>query len=270
VLVDKVSVDDSNCNTSPIQPWGGVFYNDGIAFASTSSDNPATAQATSTGLGGSMSRFAIEKDHLYLLDNGNIKSIDIQSQADPTVKSNLFVSWDVQTIFPYNGNLFLGSQSGLYIISVGDPENPKQVSLFAHVRRCDPVVIQGDLAYVTLRSGSACQGNSNELNIISIKDIANPTLLKTYPMTSPQGLGIDNQNLFICDGDDGLKIYNAQDYSTIDLNQLAHYQNINAYDVIPYQNIAIMIGRDGIYQYDYTDTKNIKLLSVLSVTSKQP
>ncbi|MFM7853104.1 MAG: hypothetical protein ACKO96_14590, partial [Flammeovirgaceae bacterium] len=74
--------------------------------------------------------------------------------------------------------------------------------------------------------------------------------------------------LFICDGDDGLKIYDATDHLAISENQLAHYKEINTYDVIPYNQIAIMTGKDGIYQFDYSNLKSIKQLSRLGF-SKQ-
>jgi hypothetical protein len=71
--------------------------------------------------------------------------------------------------------------------------------------------------------------------------------------------------LFICDGQAGLKIYDASDITTIDKNQLAHYADINAYDVIPFNNVVMMIGSDGIFQYDYSDPKNIRFLSKLAI-----
>jgi hypothetical protein len=87
-------------------------------------------------------------------------------------------------------------------------------------------------------------------------------------MTNPHGLGIDQGTLFICDGSDGLKAYDATDVNRISENQLAHYKNIDAFDVIPFQNIAMVIGKDGLYQYDYADLKNIKLISQLPIVSQ--
>jgi hypothetical protein len=46
---------------------------------------------------------------------------------------------------------------------------------------------------------------------------------------------------------------------------VAHYNNISALDIIPFENTAMMIGADGLYQYDYTDLKNIKLLSKIAI-----
>jgi hypothetical protein len=85
-------------------------------------------------------------------------------------------------------------------------------------------------------------------------------------MTNPHGLGIDNGTLFICDGNDGLKIYDASDINTISQNQLAHYSTIKAFDIIPYQNIAMMIGEDGLYQYNYANLQDIKLISTITIS----
>jgi hypothetical protein len=216
-----------------------------------------------------MSRFTIESDHLYLLDNGNLQTVNIVNSANPIVKLQTFIAWDAETIFPYKGSLFLGSRSGMYIYSLANPENPTRTSLYSHITSCDPVVVEDDLAYVTLRSGTTCQGFTNQLEVINVIDLSNPVLLTTYPMTNPHGLGIDNKTLFVCDGNDGLKVYNASDYATISTNPLAHYKGLSTYDVIPYNNLAIVTGKDGIYQYDYSDRKNIKLISTLSIERKQ-
>ncbi|MFM7428931.1 MAG: LVIVD repeat-containing protein [Flammeovirgaceae bacterium] len=254
-----------------VQPWGGFWIGgDVAAFSQVSSmktasvpGNPAT-----TGIGGSMARFTIEGDYLYMLDAGNVHSVSIKTLENPIAKSKNMIAWDIETIFPHEGKLFFGAQSGMYIFELDDPEKPTQISRYAHVRSCDPVVVEGDLAYVTLRSGTTCQGFTNQLEVIDIKDLTNPVLLKIYPMTNPHGLGIDNKNLFICDGDDGLKIYDATDHLKISDNQLAHYKNINTYDVIPYNNVAIMTGKDGIYQFDYSKPKDIKLLSKVTISNQ--
>ena len=266
----KESITVSSSKGYIAQPWGGFMFDRGVAFtqsvnvgAAIAPGNPAT-----TGIGGSMARFTIEGDYLYMLDGGNVHSVSIESLADPVAKSSNYIAWDIETIFPYKGNLFFGAQSGMYIFDLTDPQKPSQISRYSHVRSCDPVVVEGDLAYVTLRSGTTCQGFTNQLEVIDIKDLKNPVLLKIYPMTNPHGLGIDNKKLFICDGDDGLKIYDATDHLNITANQLAHYKNINTYDVIPFQNVAIMTGKDGIYQFDYSDPQNIKLLSKLSILNK--
>jgi hypothetical protein len=48
-------------------------------------------------------------------------------------------------------------------------------------------------------------------------------------------------------------------------NQLAKFPGIQAYDVIPLGTSLLMIGNDGFYQYDYSDLKNIRQISVIKV-----
>jgi hypothetical protein len=84
-------------------------------------------------------------------------------------------------------------------------------------------------------------------------------------MTSPHGLGIDHGTLFICDGMEGLKVYNAGDILHIAENMIGHFMGIHASDVIPYNKTLLMIGADGLYEYDYTDPKNITQLSKIAI-----
>jgi hypothetical protein len=84
-------------------------------------------------------------------------------------------------------------------------------------------------------------------------------------MTEPYGLGIENEVLFVCDGKAGLKIYHANDPYAIDENLIAHYKDIDAYDVIPLGEVLLVIGKDGLYQYDYSSLEDIQRLSYLPV-----
>ncbi|MCW5911178.1 MAG: hypothetical protein KIT62_08900 [Cyclobacteriaceae bacterium] len=265
---ESVTVQQTDC-AARYQPWGGFYYSEGVAFLNSSASGAKAAIAptpSATGIGGSMARFTIVGDHLYGLDGANVDIVDITTQAAPEAVKEFALAWDIETLFPYHDKLFVGSQSGMYILDVSTPDQPVQLSRYAHIRSCDPVVVEGDYAYVTLRSGNACQGFTNQLEVINITNLKSPSLVKTYLMTNPHGLGIDNGTLFICDGSAGLKVYNATDVNTIDQNQLAHYGSIQAFDIIPYQHIAMMIGEDGLFQYDYSDLDNIKLISTLSIT----
>jgi hypothetical protein len=258
----------SDCDVI-IQPWGGCYMEGGIALLNGAAFDKSAAIApgngSGPGVGGSMARFTINNDHLYALDAGNVQAVDITSERNPVIKNKLHVSWDIETIFPHAQNLFIGSRSGMHIVDVSSPASPVKVSTYTHVRSCDPVVVNGQYAYVTLRSGTQCEGFTNQLEVIDIQNLQSPQLLKTYAMHNPHGLGIDRTTLFVCDGDQGLKVYDASDIQTIDKNQLAHYGEIDAFDVIPFNNILMMIGRNGIFQYDYTNPRSITLLSSIPV-----
>jgi len=161
--------------------------------------------------------------------------------------------------------LFIGSQTGMYVYSLQNPAQPEFISEFRHASSCDPVVVEGNFAYVTLRGGNLCGAIESQLDVIDISTIEKPEFVKSYPMEEPYGLGIKNNVLFVCDGNAGLKIYKADDAMKIDSNMVASYPDINAFDVIPLQDVLIMIGIDGLYQYDYSDLNNITLLSHIPI-----
>lgn len=271
----NVHIAESDCGPGTTQAWGGIFYEDGIAFRTdvmtTFSAKAAIAPGTGSGpgVGGSLARFTVSGNHLYLLDGGDLQTVSISNEQNPVAKTRSHLSWDIETIFPYKTNLFVGSRSGMHILDISSPEAPVTLSTYQHVNSCDPVVVDDDYAYVTLRSGTTCEGFTNQLEIIDIKNLKSPQLLKTYPMTNPHGLGIDNKTLFICDGSDGLKAFDAADILAIDQNQIAHYKNINAWDVIPFNNTLMMIGEEGIFQYDYSNPKDIKFLSKIEVSNEE-
>jgi hypothetical protein len=154
----------------------------------------------------------------------------------------------------------------MFIYDNSNPSSPEYRSSFMHVTACDPVVVNDDYAFVTLRSGTRCEGFNNQLDVINIENLNSPWLVKTYPMQNPHGLGIDGNTLFICEGDYGLKVFDISDVNDISSNQLEHFPDINSFDVIPYEKVLLMIGEDGFYQYDYSDLKNIRLLSFMEVT----
>ena len=228
-------------------------------------------RSDATGFGGSMARFTIVEPFLYALHESYIQLVRIDDPVNPSLWSTVDVGWGIETIFPYGDYLFIGSTTGMFIYDNTDPENPRQLSAFAHVTSCDPVVAQGDYAYVTLRAGSFCGGGVNRLDILDITDLTDPQMVETYAMQGPYGLGIDGSTLFVCDGRAGLKVYDATDPENIDL--LAFETANETYDVILIPPLAIVVGPDGLDQYDYTDvatTGELVLLSHLDVVNPLP
>ena len=221
--------------------------------------------SSSAGTGGSMARFTIKDNYLYIVQDYDMNVMDISELYNPRQIKTLNVGWGLETIFQYKNNLFIGSQTGMYIYDLTNPAVPEQLSVFNHLRSCDPVVVDDDYAYVTLRSGTFCMNGNNQLDVIDISDLSNPELVKSYDMNNPHGLGIDNKILFICDGSAGLKIYDASDPMEITMNKIVNYPGINAYDVIPLEGTLMLTAKDGIYQYDYSNLKNIEMLSKITI-----
>ncbi len=225
--------------------------------------------ANSFGIGGSMARFGLYNDYLYAVDHATLYMFNVKSPETPKDVGKQNVGWDVETMFIYDNHMFFGTRTGMRIFSLEVPNVPKFVSDFRHVTSCDPVVISDGYAYVTLRGGSECGSTVNRLDVLKLSsNYKNNTLLKSYDLHGPYGLGIDDQILFVCDGEDGLKIYSVEDKMNIEDNEIASFPNIKAYDVIPFNDHLFMIGDDGFYQYDYSNLQNIEQISFIAVKKK--
>jgi hypothetical protein len=188
---------------------------------------------------------------------------NIQDAANPVARTRINLGWGIETIFPYKDKLFIGSQTGMHIYDNANPASPVRLSTFQHARVCDPVVVHDNIAYVTLRSGNECRGFTNQLDVVDITSLTNPRLLRSYPMQNPHGLGVDFPNLFICEGKFGLKTFDAR--SALDVKQLQHLSSMHAYDVIPLTGTLLVIGQDGLYQFDYTNPGQLTQLSKIQV-----
>ncbi|MDL2220998.1 hypothetical protein LJC35_00420 [Parabacteroides sp. OttesenSCG-928-N08] len=222
-------------------------------------DMVASPGGSNTGITGSMAAFAIYKDNLYTLTQNVLSIFDI-SQAKPELKrEGVRIGGDVETIFSYKEYMFFGTRQGMLIWSVKDPLDPQFVSGISHIYGCDPVVVENDIAYVTVFSGNGCGQTINELIVLDVSNIEQPKPIVTYAMKQPKGLAIENGILFLCD--DGLKIFDATDPQTLMAHQLAHYTGMDGYDVIPYNKVLMMISDKGLHQYDYADLDNITELS---------
>ncbi len=264
-----VVISDSECEGLYNQDmflWGGGFATTMEMAASFSTSDGGGRNTASSGIGGSMATFTIYEDYLYAIDQSDLILADISNENSPALHSKVFIGWGIETLFPHLDKLFIGANDGMYIYDNSIPSDPTFISKYIHVNSCDPVVVQGDYAYVTLRSGTECSGFSNQLEIVNISDLKNPKIEAEYPMYNPHGLGIDGDALFICDGTAGLKIYNASDIHSISDNLLNQYRNIHALDVIPLNDVLMMIGEKGLFQYDYSDLDNIQLLSSILIS----
>jgi hypothetical protein len=218
-----------------------------------------------SGKGGSMARFTVACNHLYVVDQSSLHVMNVSDPGNPVFVKKIDIGFGIETIFPFGNYLLIGSTTGMFIYSIATCDNPVYVAQFAHVMACDPVVAEGSFAYVTLRSGGDCRigFTSNQLDVIDISNINSPQLVKSHPVTAPWGLGIDNNVLFVCHGDAGLGVYNVADPYL--LQTLHYFPQIKSYDVIPHNNILMVTGPGGIYQYDYSDLSNLILLSTIPV-----
>ena len=239
----------------------GFFSRD----ASQSFASNFSGAAQSYGQGGSMARFTLMSGHLYAVDDNSLRVFDVKEPAKPKHLQNIKLGWGIETIFPFQEKLFIGSTRGMHIYDASKPSNPIKMSVFEHLTACDPVVVNKDYAFVTLRSGNTCWNGPNELQVVDIKNLREPKLVKAYPMLNPHGLALTGDHLYIAEGKHGLKSFNVADVMGIDQNQLEFLKSMKSVDIIPGPKSLIVIGPDGVCQFDYSTPGKLKPLSCIDV-----
>ena len=242
-----------------------VYYSYPMYGAYTMETNgvsPNGSNSNSSGTGGSMARFAVVNNTLYMINKNSLKIADI-SDNSYSIANSIYLGWNVETIFPGGDKLYFGTQNGLLIFDISAPLSPQYISQYNHITSCDPVVVDDTLAYATLRTGTWCNSNVNRLDVVNLSKIEEPSLVLSVNFTNPHGLAVSDSLLFVCDGDAGLKVYNKKDINKLANNLLATFSDIKAYDVIAYKKTLILSAEDGIYLYDFSNPMDIQLKSKL-------
>jgi hypothetical protein len=259
-VTEEVDCDFHPNDQAIMTGFGGMNFN-----ASASSSTNESRQLV--GLGGSMARFAINAANLYVVDQTSLQVFDLSIPDNPQSVYQAWVGMNIETIFPYGNQLFIGSSNGMFIYDITDPHEPVYRSVFEHAEVCDPVFVDGQFAYVTLRSGTACNGFMNQLDILDVSNLSQPILISSTPMDNPHGLSVFDNTLFLCEGASGLKVFDVQNKLTGPLQTLFRDPSFFAYDAIkiPNQDVLIVVGEDGFYQYDIQNPSGLTLLSRIEV-----
>ncbi len=144
VIVDWVKRDTTVTESCSGNSWwlddslnGRVFF---MAQANSSAGGSSKSSVSPIGKGGSMARFAIVNNRMYTVSDADLGVFNISSPNDPSFNNKVNINtWGIETIFPFKNKLFIGSQSGMFIYNINNPDNPVLAGQFAHVQSCDPV-----------------------------------------------------------------------------------------------------------------------------------
>ena len=226
------------------------------------SDSGVSQNSTETGQAGSLARFTTYNDYLYTVDNSTLNVFSLADQANPVKINDIQIGFNIETLFNYKQYLYIGSQNGMFIYSVQNPEEPQYLSEVQHFTACDPVVANATHAFVTLHADIGCGTTINVLEIYDVNDVVNPIFISRRNLTKPIGLGLYGDYLIVCD--DEVKIF---DISDIENTTLVHSINRDAFDVIINSDTLILIGANGLYQYSLNPNsiQNTEELSTINI-----
>ena len=248
-ITENVNKDDDIY--SQIIDTSGPLYYDYEENLIPPSAVPTSFAGSSNSATGSINRIAEMDGFVYVIGNSKLSVYDNNGEFRQVYSD--FAGWQMETVFPFNDRLFIGTRNSVDIYNVSDPSNPMYESGFWHATSCDPVLpVDGDIAYATLRTGddNFCPGDDNALVVLDVSNLTFVEQLQEIDMESPCGLTMIGERLYVGEGPNGLKIFDASDPRRLEL--LEHDRSIQAYDVLAhpvYTNIVQIAGPEGFSQY---------------------
>lgn len=263
IITEKVDED----NEIYQKIWGeqDIYYYDYANRIIPPSQVPTSFAGNSSASVGSVNRIAVAEKFVYVIsssflttfkDNGNLEKI---GTSLPTFSN-------METIFPNGNQLLVGTAQSMEVFDISNNRDPRWVSSFPHANSCDPVLPCGNVAFVTLRTGDVgnCPGDENALLVLDISK-TQPQQIQEIEMESPFGMMMANNRLYVGEGKNGLKVFNAEDKSNLVLESWE--PNIEAYDVIYHPtnpNLLLIAGPTGISQYQIEGGVDYSLISTVS------
>jgi hypothetical protein len=200
--------------------------------------------APGSGANGSITRFITYNNYLYIVDLNNLKSFDISNPSSPILRKTTNVGFNIETIFEYKGNLFIGSNDAIFIYGLANPAEPNLKSQFNYfIPGRDPVVALDSVAYSTTRNLFGSGGN---LNIVNIKNLDAPIGVGMLAMPSPYGLAVNQNALYVCNGANGISVFNRNNAYQPILERTFSLPNETFYDLIVRGNLMICYVEAGI------------------------
>ena len=226
---------------------------------------PSSFAGNSSGDIGTVNRIALRGDYVYVLGTSKISVLNNTGTFE--LANTRYLTNDMETIYAKDDKLFIGTRNSMMVLGLADPLSPNTETTYWHADSCDPVLPDDEVAYVTLRTGDEgdCPGDINALLVIDINSDNNwAQELQEIEMLSPYGMTMIGDNLFVGEGQHGLKIFDATDRKNI---SLIHFdEQVEAYDVIPHPSrtdLVLVAGPAGLAQYELTSDNSLQIVSML-------
>ncbi|MFM7401676.1 MAG: LVIVD repeat-containing protein [Bacteroidota bacterium] len=242
-----------------------------IAVLGACSKDFLSESSPGQGVSGSITRFAVNGNYMYVLNQNEVQTYDITDRANPVLKHKLTTDWGLETITFYDNTLFLGSTTALYILDISNPAAPVVQAKSDRLSTvgfsgCDPVAVNGNYAYSTIKViENICGIISAEsaLIVYDVSDKSSPKVLGTYPMSIPNGLGYKDNYLFVCDeGSDLLVVYDITIPAALQLAPVA-VPMTDPYDLIVDGQRMIVSTKTDFQIFDVSQLPQIRKIGAI-------
>lgn len=218
------------------------------------------------GQGGSLARFTIVGNYLYTVDGEYLSVFDISNTGNPVYKNKMQVGFNIEALFPFNGKLFIASNTAMYIYTISNPSQPVKESQIDHLTGCDPIVANDTVAYLTIHGGNRCGSMLNQLQVYDIHSITHPQFITSINMSNPMGLGMKGQRLYVCDHGTGLRVLDISDPYDPTQEQIItgeSFMDVIIVELPTMETILVAMLSDGIAYYNITDPNQITKLATV-------
>jgi hypothetical protein len=243
----------------------------GLLFCSFQCSKDQSAEfASESGISGSITRFAAYQSYLYALNLNEVQTYDISDADHPKLVNTLATDYGLETITIYDGFVYLGSTTALYILDISNPAAPVILSQTARLESfsgCDPVAVKGNFAYSTIKIiQNICGrvGSESALIVFDVTNKSNPLQITTFPLGIPNGLSIKDNHLFVCDeGYDRIEIFDITDPYNVVWSPISVVIT-DPVDLIINGNKMIVSTKTNFEIYDISDIAAIKKVGIIN------
>lgn len=235
-----------------------------VAGCAKSDGEMDTKNANPNGASGSITRFTSYNNYLYALDQNKIKVYDISNASNPTLVNEVGTDYGLETITIYEGTIFVGSRTALYILDITNPASPFILSKTeregALAGGCDPVAVKGNYAFSTVKIVENVCGvinTTSRLLVYDVTDKVHPYLVSDYNLNMPNGLGYKDNTLFVCDeGEDAIMMFDIS--NPVNTSFQSAFDLEDPVDLIVDGDKMVVSTKSGFSFYDITDLNNIQ------------
>ncbi len=202
----------------------------------------------------SIAQFTILEGKLYGLDNETLNIIDLQNPAQPEFLSSQLFLLEAMKLSNFKNSLAATNPFGTTIFDVSNGIMVAGSNPLSQVTPCDYFAYKDDLVFYSKNTDNQCYTERTELVVTGLTTNNPAFITGIYPMEDPHGLAVQDGYLYLCDGVNGLKIYDISNEELLSDKLVANAKDMNALEVMPLESpsdLLIVKGADGIYQYQF-------------------
>jgi hypothetical protein len=148
---------------------------------------------------------------IYAVDDNHLITINAADPANLSIANDISLGANIQTIYQYNGSLFIGSATQMYIYNIqSNPAAPSLTSSYIYpvlIEPRDPILALDSVIYSTSTSAVG----SGVFRVFDGRDLTNPVLLEENWLQTPRGMDVSGNYLYLCNGRFGIWIYSITD-----------------------------------------------------------